>query len=79
MFEEVFHDGNAADFVLKVCILNTGLDDVQWGGNGDGSYSARHGGDEVLSPSSLRVVGNAENIVLRHGGGTEKLRQTQVR
>jgi len=28
VLEEVFHDGNAADLVLEVGILDTGLDDV---------------------------------------------------
>jgi len=78
VLEEVFHDGNAADFVLKVGILDTGLDDVQWGRNSDGSYGARHGGDKVLSPSSLRVVRHAENVIFRHCRGTEKLREMQM-
>ena len=79
VLEEVFHNGNAADLVLKVGILNTGLDDVQWGGNGDGGHSAGNGGDKILSPSSLRVVGYAKNVVLRHGRGTEELRQMWMR
>ena len=75
MLEEVFHDGNTVDLVLKVGILDTGLDNVQWGGNCDGSHSARYRGDKVLSPGGLRVVGHAENVILRHGRGTEKLRE----
>jgi len=78
VLEQVFHDGDTADLVLKVGILNTGLDDVQRGGNGDGSHSAGHGCDEVLSPSGLRVVRHTENVVLRHSRGAKKLRQTQM-
>ena len=79
MLEEVFHDGDTADLVLKVGILNPGLDDVQWGGNGDGGHSTRHRGDKILGPSGLRVVRDAENVVLRHGRGTEKLRQMRTK
>lgn len=73
MLEQVFHHGDAADLVLEVGILNTGFNDIQWSSDGDGSYSTRHRGNEVLRPSCLGVVSHSEDVVLCHSRGTEKL------
>lgn len=70
------HVGNDSETtlgVLKVAVLDTGLDDVEGSGDEEGGGGTGDGGDEVLEPRGLVVVLELEKVLLCEGGTTEEL------
>ena len=73
VLDEILDHGYTRYLVLKVRILDTGLDGVQRCGDGDRRDSTSDRCDKVLPPGRLVVVLDAEQIFLRHRGRTKKL------
>jgi len=69
----VSQDAEAALGVLKVAVLNAGLDDVEWCRHDQRRGSTRDGGNKVLEPGGLVVVLEAEKELLGECGTTEEL------
>lgn len=59
--------------MLEVAVLNTGLDHIQGSGDNQRGAGTGHGGDKVLVPSGLVVIGQAVNVFLGEGRSTEEL------
>lgn len=76
VLHQILHNCKPANLLLKVRLLDTSLHDIEGRRDGDTGDSTGHGGDEVLAPGSLRVVGNTENVVLGEGGGTKEGERT---
>lgn len=68
----VGEDAEAALGVLKVAVLDAGLDDVEGRRDDERGRGAGDGGDEVLEPAGLVVVVEAEQVLLGEGGTTEE-------
>lgn len=47
LLDHLLDDSDTRDVGVEVGVLDTGLDDVEGGGNGDRGNSAHHGRDEV--------------------------------
>ena len=73
VLDEVLDHCYTRYLVLKVRILDTGLDGVQRCGDGYRRDSTSDRCDKVLPPGRLVVVLDAEQIFLRHRGRTKKL------
>ena len=69
----VGQDAEAALGVVKVSVLDTGLDDVERGGHEERGRRAGDGGDEVLEPGGLVVVVEGEDELLGERGTAEEL------
>lgn len=69
----VGQDAEARLGVVKVAVLDAGLDDIEGGRNDKRRRSAGDGGDEVLEPRCLVVVVEAKEKFLRKGGTTKEL------
>lgn len=63
----------ASLWVLKVLVLDTGLDDVQRCGHDQGRGRTSNRGDEVLEPRCLVVVLKFEKVLLGKGRSSEQL------
>jgi len=50
MLYQVLHDSESGDLVLEIGILDSCLDGVKRGSDGDRGYSAGDGCDEILCP-----------------------------
>lgn len=72
VLHHVLDDSEPGLGVLKVAVLDTGLDDVEGSGDDEGRGRTRDGGDEVLAPGGGVVVLQTESL-LGKGGTTEKL------
>lgn len=64
----------AALGVVKVTVLDTGLDDVERRGDDERGRRAGDGGDEVLEPGGLVVVLEVEEVLLGESRASEELR-----
>jgi len=47
--DHISDNGHTADLRVEVGILDTGLDDIQWRGDGDRGNGTGNGGDEVCN------------------------------
>lgn len=74
VLDEILDDRNTANLLLKVRVLDTGLNRIQRRSDCDGSYCARDGRDEVLRPGCLVIICHAKEIVLGHSRCTEQLK-----
>lgn len=68
----VGQDAETALGVLKVAVLNTGLDDIEGSGDDEGGRGTGDGGDKVLEPGGLVVVIELEEELLGKGRTTEQ-------
>ena len=66
----VGQDPEAALGVLKVAVLDAGLDDVEGRGDDERCRGTGDGGDEVLEPGGLVVVFEVEEVLLGEGGAS---------
>lgn len=69
----VGQDPEAALGVVKVAVLDAGLDDVERRGDDERGRGAGNGGDEVLEPRGLVVVLQLEQVLLGKGRTAEEL------
>lgn len=70
----VGQDAEAALGVVKVLVLNAGLDDVERCRHNERGRGTGNRGDKVLEPGGLVVVLELEEELLGESGTTEKLR-----
>lgn len=61
---QIADDNDTRHLLLEVCVLYAGLDDVERRSDCDRRDGACDGGNEVLSPCGLGVVGDSEDHVL---------------
>ena len=73
MLGHVGQNAETALGVLKVSVLDTGLDDIERGGDDQRRRGTGDGGDEVLEPRRLVVVAKGEEVFLCESGTTEEL------
>lgn len=73
----VGHDTHAALGVVEVAVLDTGLDDIEGSGDDKRGGGTGNGGDEVLEPAGLVVIGEVEEVLLGEGGSSEELYNCQ--
>lgn len=73
VLEHVGHNSEARLGVLEVAVLDTGLDNIQRSGDDQRSTGTGNGGNKVLTPGGLVVVGQTVNVFLGEGRSTEKL------
>ena len=71
--QKILDDRYARRLRLEVRVLDTRLDDVERSCDRDRRHGTRNRGNEVLCPRRLRVVLNAENVILGESGCTEEL------
>jgi hypothetical protein len=69
----VGQDTEAALGVLKIAVLDAGLDDVEGRRDDEGGRGAGDRGDKVLAPRGLVVVLELEEELLGEGGTAEEL------
>lgn len=72
LLDEILDNVQSRLGVLKVTVLNTGLDDIKRSSDGDRSDSTANGGAEVLEEGSLVVVLETKDVFLDKGGTTEE-------
>jgi len=72
VLQQILHDLHTADLLLEVGVLDTRLHDIERCGHSDRSDGSSDGGDEVLRPGGLGVVGDTENVLLGEGRATEQ-------
>ncbi len=68
-------DPEAAFWILKVTVLDSGFDDVERGGYDQGSAGTCDGCDKVLHPARCVVVCQLVEIFFGEGGAAEELFQ----
>lgn len=73
VLHHVRQDAESRFGVLKVAVLDTGLDHIQRSGNDQGGAGTAHRGDEVLGPAGGVVVLQGVDVFLGEGGATEEL------
>lgn len=71
MLGHVGENAETALGVLKVAVLDAGLDDVERGRDNERRRGTSDGGDKVLEPSGLVVVLEPKHELLGESGTTE--------
>lgn len=70
--DHLLDDAHTTLRVIKVAVLDTGLDDIQGSSNGDRGNGSSDGGTEVLEEGGLVVVLKSENPLLDKGASSEQ-------
>ena len=73
MLHHVGHDPESTLGVLKVPVLNTGLDDIERSRDEKRGAGTGNRSDKVLRPRGGVVVGELVEVLLGDGGTTEEL------
>ena len=76
MLDHVLDNLDTALWVLKVAVLDTGLDNIKWSGDDQRGRGTSDGSDKVLEPGGLVVVVELEEITLGESGSTEESERT---
>jgi hypothetical protein len=76
VLEHVGDDASAGLLDLEVAVLDTGLDDVERGGDNEGGGGTGDGSNEVLGPAGAVVVLEFVEVLLSGGGTTEESERT---
>lgn len=78
MLSHVGKNPEAAFGVFKVPVLDTGLDDIERGGDDEGGRGTGNRGNEVLEPRGRVVILEGKEVFLGKGRATEELRRNPV-
>ena len=73
MLHHVLNDLESTLWVVKVLVLNAGLDDIERSGNYERSGCTSNRSNEVLEPRGFVIVFQSEEVTLGECRSTEKL------
>lgn len=72
MLDHILDNLDTGLWVLKVAVLDTGLDNIKWSGDDQRGRCTSNRGDEVLEPGGLVVVVELEEVTLGESRSTEE-------